>query len=167
MIGQRFGRLKIDGVDREARYGKQIIILVCRCDCGKEKRVPVYSVLNGDTSSCGCLYKEIWADLGVHHGEACDGKRTPEYRAWMAMISRCTNRNHEHWKDYGGRGITVCDKWLQSYPAFVADIGRRPSSKHSLDRIENDGNYEPNNVHWATKKEQQNNRRNSKREIAA
>lgn len=92
------------------------------------------------------------------HGEGRHGQRTPEYEAWLDMRWRCSTPSYKQWKDYGGRGITVCDRWLV-YSNFLADVGRRPSPLLTLDRIANDGNYEPGNVRWATRHEQQMNRR--------
>ena len=88
--------------------------------------------------------------------------RTPEYNAWIDMKQRCFNPNHQHYLHYGGRGITVCDRWKNSFEDFLADMGSRPTAKHSLDRIDNDGDYCPENCKWSTKAEQQNNRRNNK-----
>jgi hypothetical protein len=96
----------------------------------------------------------------LHHGHTRGGVFTPEYKAWDSMKQRCSNPKVASFKDYGGRGIRVCDRWLRSFEAFFADVGPRPSAKHSLDRFpDNDGNYEPGNVRWATPEEQQNNRR--------
>lgn len=93
------------------------------------------------------------------HGHACRDQMTPEYRAYRSMITRCTNSNRREWKRYGGRGITVCERWRESFAAFFADLGPRPSPKHSLDRFPNkNGNYEPGNVRWATTFEQANNK---------
>jgi hypothetical protein len=92
------------------------------------------------------------------HGEAA-GNGTKEYRAWRAMIYRCYYPNNGKWEHYGGRGITVCTRWRKSYPTFLRDVGRAPSPQHSLDRKDNDGDYKPSNVRWATKKEQAQNRR--------
>lgn len=95
------------------------------------------------------------------HGHASHKKPTPEYRAWHSMKDRCYNPNNKYFKDYGGRGIIVCDRWKNSFENFLADLGFRPSNKHSLDRIENNGIYEPSNCRWATKNQQDNNRRTS------
>jgi hypothetical protein len=86
---------------------------------------------------------------------------TPEYRAWMSLIGRCCNPSHQQYPNYGGRGITVCTRWRESYGGFLADVGRRPSAQHSIERIDNDRGYEPGNVRWATAAEQQHNKRNN------
>lgn len=94
-----------------------------------------------------------------HHRERAAGRFTPEYTAWAAMIRRCTNPKQDNYRYYGGRGITVCSRWRRSFSAFLADMGRKPSPNHSIDRRENEGNYEPDNCRWATRSEQRRNRR--------
>jgi hypothetical protein len=115
----------------------------------------------GKKSSCGCLMIETRC-LPKRHGHCSKGKSTPEYAAWRAMINRTTNKKVAHYHNYGGRGITVCDKWINSFEAFYADMGKRPSDKHSIDRIDNSGNYEPSNCRWATKSQQARNTRAAK-----
>lgn len=116
---------------------------LCRCECGKEVDVRGAMLRYGNHQSCGCSRQK--AD-GLH----C----TPEHRTWSALIQRCTNPKNPRYSEWGGRGITVCDHWLHSFTAFYRDMGPKPSAAHSIDRINNDGNYEPNNCRWATPRQQ-------------
>lgn len=138
-------------------------IVLVRCDCGTEKVMRVCEVYGGRTKSCGCWKRKRMGNLNLRHGEArVDGAAsTPEWRAWSAMISRCEATTWRDYANYGGRGIRVCDRWRGSFEAFIEDMGRRPSPGHSLDRIDVNGNYEPDNCRWATLEQQANNKRNS------
>jgi len=107
---------------------------------------------SGHTTHCGCKEEH-------KHGDATGGRVTPEYISWRAMLRRCSDPKHERFKHYGGRGIKVCERWRESYVAFLADMGRRPSPKHSIDRIDGDGDYEPSNCRWATRSEQERNKK--------
>lgn len=158
--GRRFGRLVVTAFAGVRDGGWAI--WHARCDCGNQVIARSQCLRNGSTRSCGCLASEItikrnratakWA------GEAM--RMTPEYRAWSSMKRRCYDPGVEKYKLYGGRGIVVCDRWRESYSAFLTDMGRRPSPRHSLDRFPNrDGNYEPSNCRWATASEQNSNRR--------
>jgi hypothetical protein len=109
--------------------------------------------------SCGCLITEVNKKRNFRHGDSVRGSIASELSCWRGFIRRCTDQNDGSFAYYGGRGISVCDRWLNSYPAFLEDMGRKPSPKHSLDRIDNDGNYEPGNCRWATKTQQMRNRR--------
>lgn len=132
----------------------------CVCDCGNETVANAGNLRKLHTQSCGCLQRENGSKVGnlpkaIKHG-MCG---TPEYSAWLNMIQRCTNPKATRYERYGGRGIKVCDRWRSSFDAFYADVGARPSPKHSIDRYpKNDGDYEPTNVRWATDAEQQRNR---------
>lgn len=129
-----------------------------RCDCGAEFIANVSDVKARKTQSCGCLNNEKIAEIGRAkrtHGQT----KTPEYRIWTNMIVRCTNPQDENYHNYGGRGIRMCDAWADSFEAFYRDMGPRPSPQHSVDRIDNDGNYEPGNVQWSTASQQGRNRR--------
>jgi hypothetical protein len=128
-----------------------------RCDCGTVKIVRLGDMRSGSTVSCGCWRDEKAVADATIHGE----RFTPEYEAWAQMNSRCSNPNHRQWHRYGGRGIKVCDEWKDDFLAFLAHAGKRPSPEHSIDRIDNDGDYRPGNVRWATRKEQCRNKGNN------
>lgn len=145
--GQRFGRLIVLGMVVEK--GKKTR-LRCRCDCGNEATPMAENVLRGRTKGCGCKV------LTGNHIHGMWG--TPEYKSWNMMLQRCTNPRHHRWKNYGGRGIHVCDRWLASFEAFYADMGPRPP-KTSIDRIEVNGHYEPGNCRWADAQTQARNKR--------
>jgi hypothetical protein len=159
LSGQRFGRLAVLG---RAQRAKPEAYWHCRCDCGVEVVVNGCRLRNGNTRSCGCLRRETAAingDHNVSHGYARMGiRRHPLYSVWSGMRTRCRNPNNKNWKDYGGRGITVCERW-DKFENFLADMGERPGPSYSIDRIDVEGNYEPGNCRWATPTEQVRNRR--------
>lgn len=157
-IDDRFGRLIVIAltfIERRHRYAP------VRCDCGSEKIVRASSLLSGDTSSCGCLSKELVRARNPIIHTTHGGVASPEYAAWKDMRRRCSSVSCREYIRYGARGITVCAEWLHDFAAFLAHVGPRPSPLHSIDRIDVDGNYEPGNVRWATKKEQSRNRRDN------
>lgn len=127
---------------------------IMKCSCGEVVKKPGRSVRSGRIRSCGCMNRELKIQRNTKHGLMIRGSKHPLYDIWHAMIFRCVNPKSKDWHLYGGRGINVCDRWRKDFSAFVADVGDRPSKKHTLDRKNNDGNYEPSNVRWATMKDQ-------------
>lgn len=147
----------IEYVGREnSKYIKKSRYL---CYCGNTFIARESHVNAGNIVSCGCYQKEYLSTAKIKHGGARRGKHSVEYSTWRAIKARCTNPNTKSYSNYGGRGIKMCGRWLNSFSNFLEDMGERPSKYHSIDRIENDGNYEPSNCRWATKKEQSRNTR--------
>ena len=152
LSGKRFGRLV--AVERMKRPGKPDWFWLCRCSCGRTSVRRGSALQGGVAISCGCAR----ADSLTTHGLTRRGQASPEYAAWTALQRRCDRPTHKQYSDYGGRGIRVCERW-RTFAHFFADMGSRPSPDHSLDRIDNDGDYEPGNCRWATSAQQMRNQR--------
>jgi hypothetical protein len=166
LTAQRFGRLLV--VERGENRGCGVTWR-CQCACGTEHVARAGHLRSGRTQSCGCLplgpeHRARAAVRATKHGHAARGKRSPEYSSWSGMVGRCTNPRVDSYPDYGGRGITICDRWRfgedgkYGFECFLADMGPRMDD-HTLDRIEVNGNYDPVNCRWATRSEQNRNQR--------
>lgn len=157
--GRTFGRLLV--IER-APHCENRPHWRCRCECSQVVVISAKHLRNNNTRSCGCLKRETTRDRNMKHGLTIGKNRPPCYRIWANAKSRCFDRNNPAFSHYGGRGITMCAEWANDFLAFVRDMGPRPSSAHSLDRVNNDGNYEPTNCRWATRIEQLNNTRRNR-----
>ena len=154
--GQRIGELTVIEFIGSAGRKNQSNYWKCLCSCGNFTEVPA-SKLSHECVEQTKMCKSCGQKSSKTHGLS----RSPEYRNWDHVIQRCTNPNANHYDRYGGRGITVCEEWLKSFEKFLSYVGPRPTPKHTIGRIDNEGNYEPGNVKWETRKEQSTNRCNS------
>ena len=153
--GSRYGKLV---VLRRVENRGGFVMWECKCDCGTILPVAAGSLSTGNTKTCGCGHRDANVRRCTKHGMS----RTSEHAIWAAIIDRCTNPKSTGWNSYGGRGIKMCEEWQKSFLDFYRHVGPRPSVNHSIDRINNQGNYEPGNVRWSTAKEQCRNKRSNR-----
>lgn len=160
IMGMKFNRLTVVGITN-LRTSSGTALWDCACECGRQVRAEGASLRNGHSKSCGCLKADVVKHNARRHGHASHLNRSGEYRSWMSMKTRCGDTSYHAFGRYGGRGIKVCERWLESFENFIKDMGPRPSGT-SIDRFPNNyGNYEPGNCRWATRKEQRANRSDS------
>jgi len=160
LTGRRFGRLVVLYESEERKGGR--LTWHCRCNCGNEVDIIGRNLTSGHTKSCGCYNRERAAEVHTVHGMSRKRKQHPIYWTWRAMLQRCEKPNSKQYKDYGGRGIAVCDEWHDAQVFIGWALASGWQKGLTLDRIDNDGNYEPSNCHWVTRKENNRNKRSNR-----
>ena len=158
LAGKRYGRLLVIRMDHINKH--QQTMWLCRCDCGNKTISNGSTLKDGRAKSCGCWKADVARKQETTHGLS----RSPEYRIYAYMKQRCLNPNYSKYHLWGGKGVKICKRWIDSFENFYADMGRKPSPRHSLDRYpDSSGDYKPSNVRWATASQQNSNRRSYKR----
>jgi len=158
LVAKRFGKLTVIRRGPNTSYGRTA--WVCLCDCGTENMIVSASLVSGHSTSCGCVYARAIGERSKTHGDSVNRKQSAEYRVWAAMLQRCNNPANKDYPDYGGRGITVCERWAK-FENFLSDMGRRPSRRYSIDRQKNDLGYFKENCEWVIHTRQTRNARSN------
>lgn len=157
LTGKVFSRLTV--LSEAGRDKHEKVMWLCECSCGNKPILSGNTIKSGNTKSCGCLHKEIMSNILTTHGL----RKHPLYAVWLSMKARCYNESYHQYADYGGRGITICDRWINSFRDFYNDVAYHYNDNLQLDRVDNDGNYEPSNVRWVTQQQNGMNRRGATR----
>ena len=155
-VGQKFNKFTI--LEFNGKHKSGHLTALCKCDCGNIRTISLSDLKLNRSKSCGCIRKEAKQLFKKDHGMT----NTKEFKTWAGIKIRCYNKNYKSYNYYGGKGVTMCNRWLNSFRNFLEDMGFAPTNKHSIDRIDSNGNYEPNNCKWSTLIEQANNKSNNK-----